>query len=144
MAMGLGGLRRTQSNINMTPLIDVLLVLLIIFMTVTPILTRAMNSDIPQKVDQPIPEEYSEKQLVVHIDPAGTIMLNREPVTLASISSRLREIFAQRGGKKVVFLDADNAVLYGTVVQVMDLCREGGAETIGVVPDAIGAPAPAP
>ena len=137
MATSLGGLRRTQASINVTPLIDVLLVLLIIFMVVTPILTKALDSDIPQKVDQPIPEEYSEKQLVVHIDPAGGVLLNREPVGMTSLAARLREIFTQRGGKKVVFLDADNSVLYGTVVQVMDLCRDGGAETIGVVPDSI-------
>jgi biopolymer transport protein ExbD len=139
MAMGLGGLGQNQSNINVTPLIDVLLVLLIIFMMVTPILTKALQSDIPQKVDQPLPAEYTEKQLVVRVTSDGRLLLNREEVGLSSLPSRLREIFAQRGGKKVIFLDADNRVLYGTVVEVMDLCRDGGVETIGVVPDSIGA-----
>ena len=139
MAMGLGGLGQNQSNINVTPLIDVLLVLLIIFMMVTPILTKALQSDIPQKVDQPVPAEYTEKQLVVRLTADGRLLLNREEVGLSSLPSRLREIFAQRGGKNVIFLDADNRVLYGTVVEVMDLCRDGGVETIGVVPDSIGA-----
>ena len=139
MAMGSGGLSQNQSSINVTPLIDVLLVLLIIFMVVTPILTKAMQSDIPQKVDQPLPAEYTEKQLVVHLTADGRVMLNREEVTMMTLASRLREIFAQRGGKKLIFLDADNGVLYGSVMEAMDLCREGGVETIGVVPDSIGA-----
>jgi biopolymer transport protein TolR len=139
MAMGLGGLGQNQSSINMTPLIDVLLVLLIIFMMVTPILTKALQSDIPQKVDQPLPAEYTEKQLVVRMAADGRLLLNREEVGLSSLPGRLREIFALRGGKKVIFLDADNGVRYGTVVEVMDLCRDAGVETIGMVPDSIGA-----
>jgi len=139
MAMGGGGgLNQSQSSINVTPLIDVLLVLLIIFMVVTPILTKAMESDIPQKVDQPLPAEYTEKQLVVRVTADGRVMLNREEIGLTNLPSRLRDIFAQRGGKRVIFLDADNSVFYGTVVEVMDLCRDGGVETIGVVPDSIG------
>lgn len=139
MAMGGGGgLNQSQSSINVTPLIDVLLVLLIIFMVVTPILTKALESDIPQKVDQPLPAEYTEKQLVVRVTADGRVMLNREEVGLTQLPGRLRDIFAQRGGKRVIFLDADNGVFYGTVVEVMDLCRDGGVETIGVVPDSIG------
>lgn len=137
MAMGLGGLSQNQSSINVTPLIDVLLVLLIIFMMVTPILTKAMRSDIPQKVDQPLPAEYTEKQLVVRVAADGRLFINREEVGLTTLPDRLREIFAKRGGKRVIFLDADNRVFYGTVIEVMDLCRDGGAETIGVVPDSI-------
>jgi|WetSurMetagenome_2_1015567.scaffolds.fasta_scaffold118478_2 biopolymer transport protein ExbD len=139
MAMGSGGgLNQNQSSINVTPLIDVLLVLLIIFMMVTPILTKALQSDIPQKVDQPLPAEYTEKQLVVRVTADGRVMLNRDEATMSGLPGMLREIFAQRGGKKVVFLDADNSVPYGTVIEVMDLCRDGGVETIGVVPDSIG------
>jgi biopolymer transport protein ExbD len=137
MAMGTGGLNNTHSSINITPLIDVLLVLLIIFMIVTPILTKGMQSDIPQKVNQPLPPEYTEKQLVVHIGADGGLTINRDAVGLLDIAGRLRDIFAQRGGKRLLFLDADNAVPYGTVIQVMDLCRDGGAETIGVVPDSV-------
>ncbi len=139
MAMGLGGLSQNQSNINITPLIDVLLVLLIIFMLVTPILTKAMRSDIPQKVDQPLPAEYTEKQLVVRVAADGRLFLNRDEVNLGGLTDRLRDVFASRGGKKVIFLDADNRVPYATVVEVMDLCRDAGTETIGIVPDSISA-----
>ena len=137
MAMQGSGLGQSQSSINVTPLIDVLLVLLIIFMVVTPILTKALQSDIPEKLDQPIPQEYSQTQLVVRVGADGGISLNREQLTLMSFPERLREVFAQRGGRKVIFLDADDDALYGTVVQVMDLARSSGAETIGVVPDSI-------
>jgi biopolymer transport protein TolR len=135
--MGRGGLNQSQSSINMTPLIDVLLVLLIIFMLVTPILTKALPSDIPQKVDKPLPAEYTEKQIVVRVTADGRVMVNREEVALTELSERLRDIFAQRGGRKLIFMDADNSVRYGTVVQVMDLCRAAGIEDIGVVPDSV-------
>ena len=137
MAMNIGGLGQSQSSINVTPLIDVLLVLLIIFMVITPILTKGMQSDIPQKVNQPIPEEYTEKQLVVHVHADGQLFLNRDQATLETLGDRLREVFEQRGGKRVIFLDAEDGVLYGNVVQVMDLCRTAGVETIGVIPDSV-------
>ena len=139
MASGFEGLGQSRSTINVTPLVDVLLVLLVIFIMVTPILTKALPSDLPQKADQPLPPEHAEKQLVVHVCADGRLLLNREEVELSNLSSRLREIFAQRvGGERVVFLDADRASSYGTVVNVMDLCRNGGVETIGVIPDSIG------
>src|SRR5215510_9370492 len=122
MAFGTGGLGRSQSSINVTPLIDVLLVLLIIFMVITPILTKALQSEVPQKVDQPIPAEYSERQLVVHVQADGRLFLNRDETTLLALGDRLREVFAQRGGDRLLFLDAEDGVRYGEVVQVMDLC----------------------
>ncbi len=139
MDKGLEGLGNLRSTINVTPLVDVLLVLLIIFIMVTPILTKALQSNIPYKVNQPLPAEYAERQLVVHVGTDGQLRLNREEVELSGLSGRLREIFAQRGGgRRVVFLDADESVAYGTVITVMDLCRDGGASTIGVIPDSIG------
>ncbi|MCK4304373.1 MAG: biopolymer transporter ExbD [Candidatus Eisenbacteria sp.] len=138
MAKGLEGLGQMRPTINVTPLVDVLLVLLIIFIMVAPILTKALQSEIPQKADQPLPAEYAKRQLVIHVCADGRLLLNREEVGLSSLPRRLREIFAQRGGQRVIFLDADQASVYGTVVKVMDLCRDGGVETIGVIPDSIG------
>jgi biopolymer transport protein ExbD len=138
MAMGLTGLGRSQSSINVTPLIDVLLVLLIIFMMVAPILTKAMWSDIPRKANQSLPAEYAEKQLVLRVCADGRLLLNREELDSPGLPGRLREVFARRSGRRVIFLDADQDVLYGTVIAVMDLCRDAGAQTIGVIPDSIG------
>ena len=139
MAVGTGGLNQTQASINVTPLIDVLLVLLIIFMIVAPVLTKALQSEIPQKADQPLPQEYSERQLVVSITADGRYLLNREEVGLDNLPARLRDVFAARGGKKVLFVNADDGVAYGLVVQVMDLCRSAGAENIGLVTEPLQA-----
>jgi len=65
MAVGLGGLDQTKSDINVTPLIDVLLVLLVLFMIITPLLTKALDSAIPKTSEQTLPPEFSEKQLVL-------------------------------------------------------------------------------
>ena len=138
MAMGLGGPDQHQSGINVTPLIDVLLVLLVIFIMVAPIMTKALPSAIPQKADHPLPAEHAEQQLVVRVCADGRLLLNREEIGLSSLPSRLQELFTLRGGERVIFLDADPSVIYGTVVEVMDLCRDAGVETIGVIPDSIG------
>src|SRR5262245_44638214 len=119
MAFGTGGLGRSQSSINVTPLIDVLLVLLIIFMVVTPILTKGLDSSIPQKVDQPLPQEYTEKQLVVRVDRDGRVFVNRDEVGMLELPGKLHDLFAERGGKKTLFIDATDDTRYGAVVEVM-------------------------
>lgn len=137
MAMERDGLDQLRASINVTPLVDVLLVLLIIFIMVAPILTKAVRSDIPQKAAGPLPAEYAERQLVIHVCADGRLLLNREEIALSNLSNRLHEVFALRGGERLIFLDADPDVVYGTVVAVMDLCRDGGVQTIGVIPDSI-------
>ena len=139
MAIGLGGLDQQKSEINVTPLIDVLLVLLVLFMIITPLLTKALDSDIPKKSDQPLPQAFSEKQLVLSVTADGRYFLNREELGLAQIGARLQEVFAQRGGERIVFVNAEDTVPYATVVQAMDLCRGAGAENIGIVTEEIEA-----
>lgn len=148
MAMGLGGARglgelpgglgRRQSKINVTPLIDVLLVLLIIFIMVAPALTMALPSEIPRVADETLPAEYSQGELVVHLSADGMLRLNREPVRPAELPDRLAQIFLHRDGPPVVFLDAERQTPYGAVIELMDLCREGGAQKIGMIPDSLG------
>ena len=141
MAMGAGaGLNQSKSDINVTPLIDVLLVLLIIFMMVTPLLTMAMNSDIPKKALEPVPQEYSDRQLVLSIHSDGRFFLNKEEVPLTGIASRVRDALSQRA-QKVLFLDAEDGVPYGTVVQAMDLCIGAGAEHVALVTESLEAAA---
>ena len=141
MAMGAGaGLNQSKSDINVTPLIDVLLVLLIIFMIVTPLLTMAMNSDIPKKAAEPVPQEYSDRQLVLSIHSDGHFFLNKEEVPLTGIASRVRDALSQRA-QKVLFLDAEDGVPYGTVVQAMDLCVGAGAEHVALVTESLEAAA---
>ena len=135
-------LQETRANINVTPLIDVLLVILIIFMIITPIMTTAMKSDIPQKLEGPVRDSYSERQLVLTLTADGRYLLNREPLTLGQVPIRLREVLAQRGGRRLVFINADDGVPYGLVMQLMDLCRSAGAEHVSLVLDPLEAPSP--
>jgi biopolymer transport protein ExbD len=135
MNLEVDSIHQARANINVTPLIDVLLVLLIIFMIVTPILTQAMNADVPHKAEQTILEDYSQKQLVLTLTADGRYLLNREPLTLGQLPLRLREVLMLRAGRKLVFVNADDSLPYGHVVQLMDLCRSAGAEHVGLVLD---------
>ncbi|HWN47228.1 MAG TPA: biopolymer transporter ExbD [Steroidobacteraceae bacterium] len=138
MAVGLGGLDQTKSDINVTPLIDVLLVLLVLFMIITPLLTKALDSAIPKTSEQTLPPEFSEKQLVLTITQDGRFQLNREEIGLTQLGARLHGVFTQRGsGERVIFINADDEVPYGTIVQAMDICRGAGAEDVGIVTEAI-------
>jgi biopolymer transport protein TolR len=138
MALGTGGLNQTKSEINVTPLIDVLLVLLVLFMIITPLLTKALGSDIPKTSEEALPPEFSEKQLVLTVTRDGRFHLNREEIGLGQLGSRLHGILVQRGsGERVVFINADDDVPYGTIVQAMDICHGAGAENVGIVTENI-------
>lgn len=120
-----------KADINVTPLVDVLLVLLVIFMMVTPILTTAMDSDIPRRPDPHAPVPSG--QIVVVVTAEGRCLLDGKELAPMELLAPLRERLVQPGSVKLVFLDADDAVPYGTVVQIMDLCRTAGATNIGVM-----------
>ena len=103
-------------------------------------LTKALESDIPKKADEVIQEPQTERQLVLQLTGDGRYLLNREELTLASLGARLREHFLEPGSKKLIFVDADDSLPYGSVVQAMDLCRSAGAENIGIVTEPVEAP----
>src|SRR5262245_14678523 len=133
MAMTTGaGIR---SDINVTPLVDVVLVLLIIFMVVTPMITRGYDLEVPQKVeDVVIPDEILADQLIVTYTAQDGIFINKDPVTRDSLSTTLQTIITGRR-KKSVFFAAARELNYGDVVQVLDIVRNSGADSIGLVTD---------
>jgi len=130
MAVGSGG--GPKSDINITPLVDILLVLLIIFMVITPILQKGFNTQVPQKAP-PSSAPQNSTAIVLQIDAGGNMTINRQPVTLQDMGEKLGAIYATRSDK-IIFVDPDDKTNYDLIVKALDLCRgPGKVETIGFV-----------
>lgn len=119
------------SEINVTPLIDVVLVLLIIFMVITPILLHKMAVNLPEKTETVPQDDLPQDQLVVAACKDGTYSLNRTIFTLEQLNAEVRRRLKPKA-EKVVFVDADPDVAYDNVVLLMDSIRDAGAARIGV------------
>jgi biopolymer transport protein ExbD/biopolymer transport protein TolR len=121
-------------QMNVTPLVDVVLVLLIIFMVITPLLTKTfwVHTPIQEQEEVAVQESDPTQPLVLGIGPDRTLLVNGSPVTYDELPDRLRRVFAARSDH-VLFFDADDHAPYGFVVQVMDQAREGGAVTIAAL-----------
>lgn len=136
------GTNKVNSDINVTPLVDVVLVLLIIFMVVTPLLTRGYELDIPQKMENiELPEEIISEQLIVTYTANEGIFINKDSVARSDFGLKIEEILAGRR-KKTVFFAAARELNYGDVVEVLDTVRSAGADAIGLVTDDALAVAP--
>jgi biopolymer transport protein ExbD len=138
---------RPNSDINITPLVDVVLVLLIIFMVVTPLLEKDIGVRVPATEQVEEKTEVPPDQLVVHLGATGDLTINDEKVPRDEYVDRLRGILARKGPKdKLVFMVADEAASYGNLVSVIDGAKQAGAETIGMAtqlaPEAPSAQAP--
>ncbi|EYF04605.1 ExbD/TolR family protein [Chondromyces apiculatus] len=138
MGMGVqGGGRKNEirPSMNVTPLVDVVLVLLIIFMVVTPLLAKQMWLNLPKKDEdaknEPPPGE-KDKPVVVTVDRDGTVRINQSPVERAALRDKLGRIIAARA-ESVIYFDAHDEADYAVAVEVMDLARMGGARTIAVL-----------
>ncbi|MDU8910422.1 protein TolR [Aestuariicoccus sp. MJ-SS9] len=132
--------RRSQpmAEINVTPFVDVMLVLLIIFMVAAPLLTVGVPVELPKTAATALPSE-AEEPLTVTIAADGTIMIQTTEVARGDLVARLRAIATERADDRV-FLRADGSVPYETVAQVMGALNAGGFASIGLVTD-IGGPA---
>jgi biopolymer transport protein ExbD len=119
------------SDINVTPFVDVVLVLLIIFMVLTPLVLREIAVTIPRKADQEVTADVAAQQVVLHLKESGEMILAGRPVTKNQLASQVRSIFAQRR-RKLLFLRVDDKVNYGLAVEVMDTCRGSGVTTLGM------------
>lgn len=119
-----------MSEINITPFVDVMLVLLIIFMVTAPMMVQGVNVSLPEAESGPISSD--DNQLVVSIDKDGKIYINDLNVTTDFLGEKLKRILENRTGKEV-YLRADKMVSYGVVVSVMTEIKGAGIEKLGML-----------
>ena len=130
---GGGGRGSVRSDINITPLVDVVLVLLIIFMVMTPMLLKELDIKVPEKAqDVEVVPPTAQSQVVLKIDAEGKLAINGEQVARESLADKMRDVFAPRRDK-VLFFDIDDRANYGIVVEAMDTCRGAGVKTLGMM-----------
>ena len=123
------------SEINVTPFVDVMLVLLVIFMVTAPILYQGVDVNLPQASSEPIPSK-SQKYIIVTINKEGKIYIEKEELTLRKLKARVKTLVRDSGkqpGEQEIFLRADKQVPYGIVMEVMSKIRSGGIEKIGLI-----------
>ena len=136
-----GGSEGAMKDINVTPVIDVMLVLLIIFMVVTPLTQAGHDVELPESADDlQENQEPDPNQLVLDIDAGGQVTINKQPVTRDELPLRIRDIFETRADK-TIFLRAAPTLKYGEVVAILDVARGNGVERVGIVPPDPYAPA---
>lgn len=122
--------RRQMSDINVTPFVDVMLVLLIIFMVTAPLIQQGIDVQLPKTKSAPL--KSKEEPLVVTVKPKGELFVQGVEVPIDDLEEKLLAIFAARSNKEV-FLRADMKVAYGSVARTLAAIRRAGAQRIGMV-----------
>ncbi len=130
--MQVGGSGSMQSEINVTPLVDVVLVLLIIFMVITPVVQMGYLVKVPPKAPSNLPPSAVQDQIILRLITADRAMINKEELTMQQFPNRVREILKGNTAKMVFFSGARD-VDYDTTIKFLDLARASGAQNIGII-----------
>ena len=133
MGMAVGGAKGPVANINMTPMIDVLLVLIIIFMVITPLTPKGLEALVPQP---PPPnqkqQEDNSRTVVIVINRDKSMMINQDPITEANLQGRLEDIFKTRA-ERVVFVKGDPDLEFRDVAKAIDIAHGAGIDKVGLM-----------
>ena len=143
MQVGTGSKKGVHPAVNMTPLIDIVLVLLIIFMVLTPQLLKQLAVNVPKKAEADAPADVTSDQLIVTYTADRKILVNNEPFGQLTPVAGARYDTGDFGGKlkaelgkhrqKIVFFNIEDEANYGEAVRVMDVCRGAGVKTLGIM-----------
>lgn len=134
MAFSVGGAGGPKADINVTPMIDVLLVLLIVFMVITPLTPHGLDTLVPQPPppNQPPPPPNQDPTVVVEIKKDATMEINGQPIKESDLQARLEDIFKTRA-TKVVFVKGDPDIDYRYVAQAVDDAKGAGLDKVGIM-----------
>jgi biopolymer transport protein TolR len=134
MAMSMGSGSGPKSDINMTPMIDVLLVLIIIFMVITPLTPKGLEALIPQP---PPPNQKQDQQddrtVVVTINKDHSMLINTDPIAESALPKRLEDVFRTRA-ERIMFVKGDPDIEYKWVAEVVDIAHGAGVDKVGLMP----------
>jgi biopolymer transport protein TolR len=133
MAMAVGDAKGAMANINMTPLIDVLLVLLIIFMVITPLTPKGLEALVPQPAPPNAqPSEADKRTVVVVINRDRSMLINAEPTTMGELGPRLEDIFKARA-ERLIFVKGDPDLDFEVVAEVIDIAKGAAIDKVGLM-----------
>jgi biopolymer transport protein TolR len=132
MSMAVGPSGTLKSDINITPLVDVVLVLLIIFMVITPLVQVGYDTKVPPKTESSVTPPPATDQIILRMESDGRIFINKEEIGEREFPNRLRDVLKNRESK-VTFFAAAGDLPYDKVIGFMDVCRNNGAQNLGIV-----------
>ncbi len=124
--------RQAMSEINVTPLVDVMLVLLIIFMVTAPMMQEGVSVELPQAKGAPLEKEQKTEEIIISVSGKGDVFVNDVPVSEEQLPNRIVETL-KGASQKDVYLRADKTVPYGTVVRIMGALKAAGIANLGMI-----------